>query len=67
MSSASHSTNIASFIESAIENEQFLIFCIDDYHNINSMDQPEFKKQTNAIHMSTLLVKVLPNKSRAAG
>ena len=60
-SSASHSSTVASFIESAIENEQFLIFCIDDYHNIHTMHRPETKKQTNAIHMSTLLVKVFPN------
>ncbi len=61
LSSASHSSNVASFIESAVENEQFLIFCIDDYHNIHTMHQPESKKQTNAIHMSTLLIKVFPN------
>ena len=60
-SSASHSSTVASFIESAVENEQFLIFCIDDYHNIHTMHRPETKKQTNAIHMSTLLVKVFPN------
>ncbi len=61
LSSASHSSNVASFIESAVENEQFLIFCIDDYHNIHTMHRPESKKQTNAIHMSTLLIKVFPN------
>ena len=61
LSSASHSTTVASFIESAVENEQFLIFCIDDYHNIHTMHRPESKKQTNAIHMSTLLIKVFPN------
>ena len=60
-SSASHSSTVANFIGSAIENDQFLIFCIDDYHNIHTMHRPETKKQTNAIHMSTLLVKVFPN------
>ena len=61
LSSASHSTTVASFIESAVENGQFLIFCIDDYHNIHTMHRPVPKKQTNAIHMSTLLIKVFPN------
>ena len=60
-SSASHSSTVANFIGSAIEDDQFLIFCIDDYHNIHTMHRPETKKQTNAIHMSTLLVKVFPN------
>ena len=63
LSLASHSSNVASFIESAVENEQFLIFCIDDYHNIHTMHRPESKKQTNAIHMSTLLIGIPQHKS----
>jgi hypothetical protein len=61
LSSSAHSNHVISFIESAVENNLFMIFCIDDYHNIHTMDRPESKTQTNAIHMSTLLVKVLPN------
>ena len=37
------------------------MFCIDDYHNIHTKHRPESKKQTDAIHMSTLLLKVFPN------
>jgi hypothetical protein len=48
-------------IESEVENNLFMIFCIDDYHNIHTMHRPESKTQTNAIHMSTLLLKVFPN------
>jgi hypothetical protein len=38
-----------------------MIFCIDDYHNIHTMHRPESKTQANAIHMSTLILKVFPN------
>ena len=31
---------------------------IDDCHNIHTKHRPEGKTQTNAVHMSTLLVKV---------
>ena len=61
LSSLSHSNHVVSFVESAIEKNQFLIFCIDDYHNIHTKHRPESKKQTDAIHMSTLLLKVFPN------
>ena len=37
------------------------MFCIDDYHNIHTKHRPEAKTQTQAVHMSTLLVKVFPN------
>ena len=60
LSSSAHSNHV-SFIESAVENNQFMIFCINDYHNIHTMHRPESKTQTNAIHMSTLLLKVFPN------
>ena len=61
LSSLSHSSNVVTFVESAIEKNQFLIFCIDDYHNIHTKQWPQSKKQTDAIHMSTLLLKVFPN------
>ena len=32
-SSSTHSSSVLAFIESAIEKNQFIIFCIDDYHN----------------------------------
>jgi hypothetical protein len=60
LSSSFHSDTVQSFIESAIENEQLLIFLIDDYHNIHTQHRPEAKKQTQDIHMTTLLLKVFP-------
>ena len=44
-----------------MEKNQFVIFCIDDYHNIHTKQRPQSKKQTDAVHMSTLLLKVFPN------
>ena len=61
LSSSSHSDTVQSFIESAIENEHLLIFLIDDYHNIHTHHRPEAKTQTQAIHMTTLLLKVFPD------
>ena len=61
LSSSSHSNTVVNFIQSAIENNQFLILCIDDYHNIHTKHRPEVKTQTQTIHMSTLLLKVYPN------
>ena len=37
------------------------MFFIDDYHNNHTKHRPEVKTQTQAIHMSTLLVKTFPN------
>ena len=62
LSSSSHSDTVQSFVESAIENEHLLIFLIDDYHNIYTHHRPEAKTQTQAIHMTTLLLKVFPCK-----
>ena len=58
--SSSHSDTVQSFIELAIENEHLLLFFIDDYHNIHTQHRPEAKTQTQAIHMTTLLLKVFP-------
>ncbi len=44
-----------------IENEQSIIFCIDNYHNIHTKHRPESKTQTQSVHTTTLLVKVFPN------
>ena len=60
-SSSTHSSSVLTFIESAIEKNQFIIFCIDDYHNMHTQHQLEAKIQTQAIHMTTLLLKVFPN------
>ena len=59
-SPSSHNSHVFIFIKTAIENNQFLIFCIDDYHNIHTHHRPEAKTQTQAIHMATLLLKVFP-------
>ena len=56
-----HLDNVASFFQDVVEKEHFLVFCIDDYHNIHTKHRPEEKTQTQAVHMSTLLVKVFPN------
>ncbi len=45
-SSSSHSDHVLTFIESAIENNHFMIFLIDDYHNIHTKHEPEEKTQT---------------------
>ena len=60
-SSSSTENHVLTFFESAIKNNHFLIFCIDDYHNIHTMHRPETKTQTQSIHMATLLLKVFPN------
>ena len=59
-SSSPHNSHVFTFIKAAIENNQFLIFRIDDYHNIYTHHRPEAKTQTQAIHMATLLLKVFP-------
>ncbi len=59
--SSSHQSHVLIFIEAAIPNNQFMIFCIDDYHNIHTHHRPEAKTQTQAIDMSTLLLKAFPN------
>ena len=61
VSSASHLDRVKRFFQTAIENEQFIIFCIDDYHNIHTKHRPESKTQTQSVHTSTLLIKVFPN------
>ena len=60
-SSASHLDRVKGFFQTVIEKEQFIIFCIDDYHNIHTKHRPESKTQTQAVHTTTLLVKVFPN------
>ena len=57
---SSHNSHVFTFIKAAIENNQFLIFCIDDYHNIHTHHRPETKTQKQAIHTATLLLKVFP-------
>ena len=55
-----HLDNVASFFQDVVEKEHFLVFCIDDYHNIHTKHRPEEKNQTLTVYMSTLLVKVFP-------
>lgn len=61
LSAALHLDNVACFFQQVVANKHFLVFCIDDYHNIHTKHRPETKTQTQAIHMSTLLVKIFPN------
>ena len=61
-SSASfHLDNVASFFQEVVEKKHFLVVCIDDYHNIHTKHPPETKTQSQAVHMSTLLVKTFPS------
>ena len=60
LSSSTHTSHVVTFIENAVKKNQFLIFCIDDYHNIHTQRRPETKTQTKVVHMSTLLLKVFP-------
>lgn len=55
------SRTVVNFIKSAKENNQFLIFSIDNYHNIHIKHWPKSKTQKNATCMSTLLLKVFLN------
>lgn len=58
---SSHLSNLQSFFNQAVQSNHFLVMFIDDYHNIHTKHRPESKTQTQAIHMSTLLVKTFPN------
>ena len=56
-SSASHLERVKEFFQTIIENEEFIIFCVDDYHNIYTIHRPESKTQTQSVHTTTLLFK----------
>ncbi len=60
-SSSTHLDRVTTFFQNVIDNEQFIVFCIDDYHNIHTKHRPESKVQTQSVHTTTLLVKVFPN------
>ena len=59
-SSSSHNSHVFTFIKTALENNQFLIFCIDDFHNIHTHHRPETKMQIQTIHMATLQIEAVP-------
>jgi hypothetical protein len=48
VSSASHLDRVKEFFKTVIENEQFIVFCIDDYHNMCTKHRPEDKIQTQS-------------------
>eukprot|EP00794_Sanderia_malayensis_P004178 gene4178-4734_t len=60
-SSANHQEAVKNFFEESVKHEHFIVFFIDDYHNIHTKHRPSEMKQTQATHMSTLLVKVFKN------
>lgn len=60
-SAANHLSNLADFIANVVDKKQFLVFLIDDYHNIHTKHRPEEKTQTQVVHMATLLLKIFPN------
>ena len=60
-SSACYLGKVKEFFQAVIENKQFIIFCIDDYHNIHTKHRPEANTQTQTVHTTTLLVNVFPN------
>ena len=46
-----YQSHVLTYIEAAIGNNQFMIFCIDDNHNIHTYHLHEAKTQTQeAIH-----------------
>ena len=57
-SAASHLEAVQNFFQEATEREHFIVFFIDDYHNIHTKHCPSEKNQTQAVHMATLLVKI---------
>ena len=57
---ASHSNNLVSFFQEAVQSKQFIVVMIDDYHNIHTKHCHEKKTQTDTVHMATLLVKAFP-------
>ena len=57
-SASSHPKSLVKFFQDAVNDEKLVVVMIDDYHNIHTKHRPESKTQTNAVHMSTLLVKV---------
>ena len=57
-SASSYPNSLVKFFQDAVNNEKLVVVMIDDYHNIHTKHRPESKTQTNAVHMSTLLVKV---------
>eukprot|EP00112_Aurelia_sp_Birch-Aquarium-sp1_P011254 Seg2367.2 transcript_id=Seg2367.2/GoldUCD/mRNA.D3Y31 product="NIF3-like protein 1" protein_id=Seg2367.2/GoldUCD/D3Y31 len=57
-SASSHPRSLVKFFQDAVSNEKLIVVMIDDYHNIHTKHRPKSKTQTNAVHMSTLLVKV---------
>lgn len=57
-SSANHLDAVNNFFKEAVEHEYFIVFFIDDYHNIHTKHRPSAKKQTQAIHMTTLLINI---------
>ena len=61
LSAAFHLDNVTCFFQQVAANKHFLVFCIDDYHNIHTKRHPETSTQTQTIHMITLLVKIFPN------
>eukprot|EP00794_Sanderia_malayensis_P020709 gene20709-22741_t len=56
-----HSESVKQFFSNAADNNHFLVFFVDDYHNIHTKHRPSEKKQTQAVHMATLLVKEFKN------
>eukprot|EP00794_Sanderia_malayensis_P004307 gene4307-4877_t len=60
-SSANHQEAVKNFFEESVKHEHFIVFFIDDYHNLHTQHRPYEMKQTQATHMSTLLVKVFKN------
>ena len=60
-SASSHLSSVNEFIKEAADKQHFIVFFIDDFHNIHTMHRPSDKKQSQSVHMSTLLIKVFKN------
>ena len=60
-SSHSHLNSVVEVLREAQNKRQMVAVFIDDYHNIHTMHRANKQKQTQTVHMATLLLKVFPN------
>ena len=61
LSSSSHLEKVEHFFNEATKNEHFIVIFIDDFHNIHTKHRANERIQTQAVHMATMLVKVIEN------
>lgn len=57
---ADHLESVKQVFDDAVKEKKFIAIFIDDYHNIHTHHRPSTSKQTQVLHMATLLIKVFP-------